>query len=101
GAEAPAAAFGKTASVDFASAGYKIDFEIAFENRVLKKARDRFRGKREMPRDCDGIRRKKALKRKKASEESPFKCYTVIMSPAPPEKKYRGRKRVSGTYEFS
>jgi hypothetical protein len=54
-----------------------------------------------MPRDCDGIRRKKALKRKKASEESPFKCYTVIMSPAPPEKKYRGRKRVSGTYEFS
>jgi hypothetical protein len=45
GAEAPAAAFGKTASADFASAGYKIDFEIAFENCVLKKARDRFRGK--------------------------------------------------------
>ena len=35
----------KTASADFAAAGYKIDFEIAFENRVLKKARDRFRGK--------------------------------------------------------
>ena len=44
-AHAPAAAFGKTASADFAAAGYKIDFEIAFENRVLKKARDRFRGK--------------------------------------------------------